>query len=149
MKARQPNAEFFGSVPGFPISLAVRAGDYAYTATLGAHTFEAEKVTYDSAGHVLSDGSGRGDASIEEQTRATMHNVEAALRGVGCALEDVIDMTVWLRDPRDFIAFNRAYAEFFAANKPTRTVLRADFMFDCRIEMKAIAYKPRAGDRAV
>ena len=135
-------------MPGFPISLAVRAGDYAYTATLGAHTFEAEKVTYDSDGLVLSDGSGRGDARIEEQTRATIRNVEAALRGVGCALADVIDMTVWLRDPRDFIAFNRTYAQFFVSNRPTRTVLRADFMFDCRIEMKAIAYKPRAGDRS-
>jgi len=142
MSAGQPKADFFGGVRGFPISLAVRAGDFAYTATLGAHTFEAEKVTYDSDGRVQSDGSGRGGAGIEEQTRATMRNVEAALRGVGCALEDVIDMTVWLRDPRDFIAFNGAYAEFFGANKPTRTVLRADFMFDCRIEMKAIAFKP-------
>jgi len=148
MSAEQSNAEFFGGVPGFPISLAVRAGDYAYTATLGAHTFEAEKVTYDSDGLVLSDGSGRGDARIEEQTRATIRNVEAALRGVGCALADVIDMTVWLRDPRDFIAFNRTYAQFFVSNRPTRTVLRADFMFDCRIEMKAIAYKPQAGDRS-
>ena len=146
MSAKQSKADFFGSVPGFPISLAVRAGDYAYTATLGAHTFDAEKVTYDSGGRVLSDGSGRGDAGIEEQTRATIRNVEAALRGVDCALEDVIDMTVWLRDPRDFKAFNRTYAEFFVASKPTRTVLRADFMFDCRIEMKAIAYKPRPGD---
>ena len=148
MSEKQAKADFFGSVPGFPISLAVRAGDFAYTATLGAHTFDAEKVTYDSDGRVLSDGSGRGDAGIEEQTRATMRNVEAALRGVDCALEDVIDMTVWLRDPRDFKAFNRTYAEFFVANKPTRTVLRADFMFDCRIEMKAIAYKPRAADRS-
>ena len=146
MSAKQAKADFFGGVPGFPISLAVRAGDFAYTATLGAHTFDAEKVTYDSDGRVLSDGSGRGNAGIEEQTRATMHNVEAALRGVDCALEDVIDMTVWLRDPRDFKAFNLIYAEFFVANKPTRTVLRADFMFDCRIEMKAIAYKPRVGD---
>jgi 2-iminobutanoate/2-iminopropanoate deaminase len=148
MNANQAKASFFGGVPGFPISLAVRAGDYAYTATLGAHTFQAEKVTYDSEGRVLSDGSGRGGASIEEQTRATMRNVEAALRGVDCALDDVIDMTVWLRDPRDFMAFNRTYAEFFVANRPTRTVLRADFMFDCRVEMKAIAFKPRDGGRA-
>jgi enamine deaminase RidA (YjgF/YER057c/UK114 family) len=143
MSALESKAVFFGGVPGFPISLAVRAGDYAYTATLGAHTFKAENVVYDEQGRVVSDGSGRGDAGIEEQTRATMRNVEAALRGVGCALEDVIDMTVWLRDPRDFLVFNRTYAEYFVTNKPTRTVLRTDFMFDCRIEMKAIAFKPR------
>src|SRR5215471_3673013 len=74
MSAKQSKADFFGSVPGFPISLAVRAGDYAYTATLGSHTFEAEKVVYDSGGRVVSDGSGRGNAGIEEQTRATMRN---------------------------------------------------------------------------
>ena len=143
MSASQPKAEFFGGVPGFPISLAVRAGDYAYTATLGAHTFKAEDVTYDAQGRVVSDGSGRGEANIEEQTRGTMRSVEAALRGVGCTLQDVIDMTVWLRDPRDFMTFNRIYAEYFVVNKPTRTVLRTDFMFDCRIEMKAIAFRPR------
>jgi len=142
MSLSRPAVQFFGGVPGFPISLAVRAGDYAYTATLGSHTFKAEDVTYDDEGQVLSDGSGQGDVGIEEQTRATMRNVESALRGVGCELEDVVDMTVWLRDPRDFLVFNRTYAEFFTTNKPTRTVLRADFMFDCRIEMKAIAYRP-------
>jgi len=49
---------------------------------------------------------------------------------------------VWLLDPRDFLLFNRFYAEFFTETNPTRTVLRTDFMFDCRIEMKAIAYRP-------
>lgn len=42
MRSLQSKAEFFGGVPGFPIPLAVRAGDHAYTATLGARTFKAE-----------------------------------------------------------------------------------------------------------
>ena len=42
MSELQSKAEFFGGVPGLPISLAVRAGDHAYAATLGAHTFIAE-----------------------------------------------------------------------------------------------------------
>jgi len=62
MSLSHPPVQFFGSVAGFPISLAVRAGDYAYTATLGSHTFRAEDVTYDPEGRVLSDGSGQGRA---------------------------------------------------------------------------------------
>ena len=136
-------AEFFGSASPFPISLAVRAGDFVITATLGAHRFKPEDVTYDENGIVVDDGSGRGKDSIEDQTHGTMHNIDTALRSAGCCLEDVVDMLVWLRDPRDFTAFNRIYGEYFTTNKPTRTVLRADFMFDCLIEMKAMAYKPR------
>jgi 2-iminobutanoate/2-iminopropanoate deaminase len=136
-------AEFFGSASPFPISLAVRAGDFVITATLGAHRFKPEDVTCDKNGIVVDDGSGRGNDSIEDQTRGTMRNIDTALRSAGCCLEDVVDMLVWLRDPRDFAAFNRIYGEYFTANKPTRTVLRADFMFNCRIEMKATAFKPR------
>lgn len=135
--------EFFGSAPPFPISLAVRAGDFVITTTLGAHRFKPEDVTYDKNGIVVDDGSGHGNDSIDDQTRGTMRNIDLALRSAGCCLEDVVDMVVWLRDPRDFAAFNRVYGEYFAANKPTRTVLRADFMFNCRIEMKATAFKPR------
>jgi 2-iminobutanoate/2-iminopropanoate deaminase len=60
----------------------------------------------------------------------------------GCTLADVVDMTVWLASPRDFAGFNAVYAELFPSNKPTRTVLGTTFMFNCRVEMKAIAYKP-------
>ena len=55
-----------------------------------------------------------------------------------------MESTVWLRDPRDFIAFNEVYREFFPTNQPVRSVIRADFMFNVRIEIKFVAYKPLA-----
>ena len=137
-------ARFFSPSPVMPISLAVRAGDFVTTATLGPHFFRAEDVTYDAHGRVLDDGSGKGHLGIAEQTRATLENVRAALACAGCTLADVIDMTVWLSDPRDFAAMNRIYAGAFTASRPTRTVLGTVFMFNCRIEMKALAYKPAA-----
>ena len=39
---------------------------------------------------------------------------------------------------------NKAYAEFFKRDCPTRSIFRIDFMFDCRIEIKVTAYKPLA-----
>ena len=133
-------AQFFGPSTIMPISHAVRAGDIVMT--LGPHFFRAEDVTYDADGRVIDDGSGKGHLGIAEQTRATLANIQTALETAGCTLADVIDMTVWLASPRDFAAFNAVYAEHFSAGKPTRTVLGTTFMFDCRIEMKAIAYKP-------
>jgi 2-iminobutanoate/2-iminopropanoate deaminase len=134
--------KFFSPSSVMPISLAARAGDFVTTATLGPHFFRAEDVTYGADGRVIDDGSGKGHLGIEEQTHATFANIRAALESAGCSLEDVFDMTVWLKEPRDFAAFNRVYAGYFTQNRPTRTVLGTIFMFDCRIEMKALAYKP-------
>jgi enamine deaminase RidA (YjgF/YER057c/UK114 family) len=138
-------AQFFSPSLVMPISLAVRAGDFVTTATLGPHFFRAEDVTYGPDGHVVDDGSGKGNLGIEKQTHATFANIRAALESAGCSLEDVFDMTVWLREPRDFAGFNRVYAGYFTKNRPTRTVLGTKFMFNCRIEMKALAYKPVKG----
>jgi 2-iminobutanoate/2-iminopropanoate deaminase len=138
---------FFSPSSIMPISHAVRAGDFVFTATLGPHFFELKDVTYDADGRVIDDGSGKGHLSIEEQTHATFGNLSAALASAGCTIADVIDMTVWLCDPRDFAPFNSIYAGYFTTNRPTRTVLGTTFMFKCRIEMKAIAYKPAAGRR--
>ena len=140
-----PGAKFFSPSPVMPISLAVRAGDFVTTATLGPHFFRAEDVTYGPDGRVLDDGSGKGDRGIAEQTHATFANIRAALESAGCSLADVFDMTVWLREPRDFAGFNAVYAGYFIDNRPTRTVLGTTFMFNCRIEMKALAYKPAGG----
>ena len=137
-----PQARFFNASSIMPISHAVRAGDLVITATLGPHFFRAEDVTYDGEGRVIDDGSGKGHLGIAEQTRATMENVRAVLESAGCTLADIVDMTVWLSSPRDFAEFNTVYAEYFPTTKPTRTVLGTTFMFDCRIEMKALAYKP-------
>ena len=132
----------FESSAPVPISLAVRAGDFVFVSGLGDHFFNPEEVTFDSNGNVRDDGSGLGNASIEEQTRTTLRQVERVLKPAGCSLEDVVDVTVWLKDPRDFIGFNNAYKEFFSRVQPVRAVLRNEFMFKTKIEIKVIAYKP-------
>ncbi len=132
----------FGSEPGFPISLAMRAGDFVFASAQGDHEFNPADVLYDEKGLVISDGSNLPPRSVAEETRASLRSIEKSLKEAGCALEDVVDTSVWLRDPRDFPEVNKAYAELFKRNCPTRSVFRVDFMFDCRVEIKVIAYKP-------
>lgn len=132
---------FQGEAP-VPISLAVRAGDFVFVSGLGDHFFRPEEVVFDDAGNVLDDGSGMGDSPIEEQTRTTILRIEGILREAGCCLDDVVDVIVWLKDPRDFVAFNTVYREFFTGSKPARAVLRNEFMFRTKIEIKVTAYRP-------
>jgi enamine deaminase RidA (YjgF/YER057c/UK114 family) len=137
----------YGAEPGFPISMAMRAGDFVFTSAQGDHGFNPADVVYDKHGLVVSDGNTLPPRSVADETRATLRNLEASLKEAGCTLDDVVDASVWLRDPRDFAEMNRAYAEFFTRNQPTRSIFRIDFMFDCRIEIKVTAFKPIADDR--
>ena len=137
----------YGSEPGFPISMAMRAGDFVFTSAQGDHGFDPPDVVYDERGLVVSDGSNLPPRSVADETRSTLRNLEATLKEAGCTLEDVVDASVWLRDPRDFADMNKTYAEFFKRDCPTRSIFRIDFMFDCRVEIKVIAYKPLAGAR--
>lgn len=146
-KARRPLVQGYGSEPGFPISLAMRAGDFVFTSAQGDHGFDPADVVYDKKGLVVSDGNKLPPRSMADETRATLRNIEASLKEAGCTLADVVDTSVWLRDPRDFHEMNRAYGEFFTQNQPTRSIFRIDFMFDCRIEIKVTAYKPMGARR--
>src|SRR5262245_32864743 len=145
--SRHPLKQGYGSEPGFPISLAMRAGDFVFTSAQGDHEFDPAKVTYDDRGLVVSDGNSLPPRSVADETRSCLRNLEKALKQAGCTLDDVVDASVWLRDPRDFHEMNQAYGEFFARNPPTRSIFRIDFMFDCRVEIKVTAYRPLARRR--
>jgi enamine deaminase RidA (YjgF/YER057c/UK114 family) len=140
--SRRPLLQGYGSEPGFPISLAMRAGDFVFTSAQGDHGFNPADVVYGENGLVISDGNTLPPRSMADETRAALRNIEASLKEAGCTLADVVDTSVWLRDPRDFGEMNRAYGEFFTKNQPTRSIFRIDFMFDCRVEIKVTAYKP-------
>ena len=141
-KAASPLCQGYGSEPGFPISLAMRAGDFVFASAQGDHEFDPNNVVYDKKGLVIDDGAKVPPRSVAEETRTSLRSIEKALKEAGCTLDDVVDSSLWLRDPRDFPEVNKAYAEFFKRSCPTRSVFRVDFMFDCRVEIKVTAYKP-------
>jgi 2-iminobutanoate/2-iminopropanoate deaminase len=134
--------EFLGGAPPFPISRAVRAGDFVITCAMGDRVFTPEEALYDERGRVVSTGARLQALTFADEVHATFKALQESLAPAGCTLADVIDCQVWLRDPRDFHEFNRIYAGYFETNRPVRSVFRTDFMFDFRIEIKVVAYKP-------
>lgn len=124
----------YGHIPSgaggqkLPFSPAVRAGDFVYI-----------------SGQVAMNERGEIDyGGIEAQTRRTIENVKKVLALADCDLSDVVKVTVWLDDTRDFWTFNRVYLEYFGEHPPARSCVRSEMMVDCKVEIEAIAYKPLA-----
>ncbi|HTW28229.1 MAG TPA: RidA family protein [Acetobacteraceae bacterium] len=134
--------QFFPADHAVPISKAVRAGDFVFTSAYGPWLFDPLDVTYDEAGNVIDDGTGNGGMSLEEQVHRTFGFIKEALAVASCSLADVISCECWLSDARDFVAFNRIYKTYFPADPPVRSIFPMRFNFNCRVEMKVVAYKP-------
>ncbi len=120
-------------------SHAMWAGPFLYVCGLGArdgHTGAEVGLELDAAGNVV-----RYD--IETQTRQVIQNLVTVLEVAGCTLRDVVDVSVFLADMKDFAAYNKIYAEYFDfQNPPARTTVQAVPPGRNFIEIKAVAYKP-------
>jgi 2-aminomuconate deaminase len=78
---------------------------------------------------------------IEAQCRQVFTNVRAVLEASGAAWTDLVDVTVFLTDmERDFAAYNRLYAEYFAGVDACRTTLGVTGLpTPIAIELKCVA----------
>ncbi|HEX6016000.1 MAG TPA: RidA family protein [Geminicoccaceae bacterium] len=128
--------------PEVPISKAVRAGDFVFTSAYGPWTFDPAKVVFDDSGTIVDDGTGLAGMAFDEQVHRTFGFVKAALAVAGCTLDDVVKCECWLAEPRDFAAFNAIYRTSFPKDPPVRSIFPVRFMFACKVEMQAIAYRP-------
>lgn len=140
-----PNgAVFYGDPLPYPISRAVRAGDFVTTSAFGDRVPLVADQVYDADGMPLATGARRQNLSFADEVHGTFKAIEEALALAGCSLADVIDTQLWLKDPRDFPELNRIYAGYFTDTRPVRSVFQNAFMMEFRIEMKVVAYKPLA-----
>jgi 2-aminophenol/2-amino-5-chlorophenol 1,6-dioxygenase alpha subunit len=123
--------------PVGPYPHARRVGNLLFLSGIGprrAGTGEIAGIIRDGAGSVIGH-------DIEVQTRAAIENVRAILEAAESSLEKVLDVTVYLTDmQRDFAAFNRVYAEYFAKAQPTRTTVGVESLpTPIAVELKVIA----------
>ena len=71
-----------------------------------------------------------------------MENVEAVLEATGCSRRDVVKVTVFLADMRDYGAMNKVYGVFFSRPYPARSTVEARLANEnLRVEIEAIAHK--------
>ena len=82
--------------------------------------------------------------NIEEETRWTLEGIRRILQLDGADLSDVVKVTVYLADARNFGRYNKIFAEYFPEGRVSRTTVEARAVIECKIEMDAVAYKPRS-----
>jgi 2-iminobutanoate/2-iminopropanoate deaminase len=106
---------------------------YSPIVRAGGFVFVSGQLPFDANRKIVSGG-------IEEQARQCYENVRALLREAGCGLEHVVKTVNYLADPRDFAAFNVAYAELFGESLPARSTVSARLLVDgAAIEVDVVA----------
>ncbi len=81
---------------------------------------------------------------IEAETRQTLTNIGEVLREAGMDFTDVVSVTAFIVDFKDFAPYNEVYREFFPKDPPARaTVGVAALNQGGRVELQMIAVKAR------
>jgi 2-iminobutanoate/2-iminopropanoate deaminase len=112
--------------PNLPFHPAVRAGDFI---------FVSGQVPKDENNNMIS-------GTIEEETLATLKTIARVIADEGATLSDVVRITTYLGDTRDFGRYNKAFLEGIGDAVLARTTVEAKAVINTKIEMDAIVYKP-------
>lgn len=87
------------------------------------------------------EGAQVGGASMLEQTRQCLRNIEKSLVAAGASLNDVVWTTVYTTDMREFKQIVAAREEFFKTHLPTSTMVEVNHLSEpgLMVEIQAIA----------
>jgi len=80
----------------------------------------------------------KGD--IRKQTQQVLENIKGILESQGLGMENVVKVTIFLKDIANFNQVNEVYATYFPSSPPARsTVEVAKLPRDADIEIEALA----------
>ena len=80
---------------------------------------------------------------IEAETRQSLANIRETLKAAGMDFKDVVSVTAYIADFKDFEKFNAVYREYFPTDPPARaTVQVAALNIGAKVELQMIAVKP-------
>lgn len=90
-------------------------------------------LSHHTGGHEISD--------VEFQVRATLTALSRTLQSVNADINDVVQLTLYLKNRSDFSAARRVFREFFAeGNYPARMTVFTEFINDsCLCMMDGVA----------
>lgn len=107
---------------------AIVAGDYIFT------SYQAG--VYDDEGYLLD--------TVDGQTEQAIRNLAGTLAKAGATLEDVVKVTLLVRNVEEFKPAIMAYGRYFGEICPARMTIVSAFLGDDHlVQLDAIAYKPQ------
>ena len=115
--------------PNPNLSPGIRLGDLVFT---------SGQVAMDSGGNLV----GAGDC--EAQSRQVMANVRAIVEAAGSSMQDVVKITCFLTDVKDYPAYSKVRSETWPHDPPaSSTVMITELVRpDLLVEVEAIARVP-------
>lgn len=122
-------------------------GNYPHVKRVGDYIFvsgtSSRKPDNTHAGATQAE-DGTWTLDIEEQTKAVLENINGLLQSMEADLSNVVDITSFLVDMKDFKGYNKIYGQFFDHSGPARTTVAVHQLPhpNLLIEIKALAYKP-------
>jgi 2-iminobutanoate/2-iminopropanoate deaminase len=117
------------SSPDFPKAL----GPYSQGVVAGGFVFVAGQGPIDPKTQKMELGD------IQSETRLELTNISNILKAANSSTENVVKVSVFLADLKDFEAMNEVYREFFKDNFPVRTTVQAVLRSGRKIEIDCIA----------
>ncbi|NVL92764.1 MAG: RidA family protein [Desulfobacterales bacterium] len=126
------------SVP-FGVAMGMKV---AFCNAISVHLSQVERLIWVS-GQIALDQHGRliGKGDIEAQTEQCIKNVEAALKKLGGSLDDVVGVTVFVKDISGLKTIHEVRLRYFKEPYPTSTLVEVKGFVnpDALIEISAMA----------
>lgn len=115
-----------------------RVGDFIYVSGTSSRRNDNTHVG------AVQAKDGKWHLDIRLQTEAVIKNIERLIAEMQANLDDIVDITTFLVDMKDFPGYNEVYGKFFDHNGPTRTTVAVHQLPhpNLLIEIKAVVYKP-------
>ena len=93
---------------------------------------------------IAREGRKRADASVAEQARQVLANVEAVLVAAGSGIDQLVQVRVYVDDVANWPEFNAIYAQWAGESRPSRAVVPVGALhYGFKIEIEAVALAPK------
>ena len=110
-------------------------GPYSQAVKVGDLIFISGQIPIDpNTGEVI-----RGN--FEEAAKTVLENIKSIVEAAGGSMDDIVKVTVYMKDLNLFSKFNEIYSRYFKGKYPARVVVEVSKIpKDVDLEVEAIAY---------
>ncbi|MCS7111295.1 MAG: RidA family protein [Ignisphaera sp.] len=113
-------------------------GPYSQAVCVDGWLFISGQIPLDPKTNSIAEGD------FKERVRRVLENIRAIVEAAGGSLENVVKVTVYLKDISRFSEFNEVYERFFSNSPPARSVVGvAELPRNAELEVDATAWIER------
>lgn len=108
-------------------------GPYSQAVKAGNLLFVSGQISIDPKTNEFNNDN------IEIQTEQVLKNIKAILEAGDSSLEDVVKVTIYLQDAKDFALVNKIYSKYFEDSLPARACIEvSNLPKNAKVEIEAI-----------